>query len=101
MAQLNGNIAAVQATRQTFSLEPGRTRAGTGATSRSDPDQQLRRRPATRCWNPRDQWVISPPALVSEDVFLWAQQISAPQPRRATKNPRQNHPANVNDFGEG
>lgn len=32
-------------------------------------------------WNPRHQWVISPPgahpALVSEDTFLRAQQISA------------------------
>ncbi|MFI6073897.1 recombinase family protein [Actinoplanes sp. NPDC051343] len=35
----------------------------------------------TRGWNPRDQWVISPPgvhpALVSEDAFLRAQQVSA------------------------
>ena len=35
----------------------------------------------TRGWNPRDQWVISPPgahpALVSEDTFLRAQQVSA------------------------
>jgi hypothetical protein len=35
----------------------------------------------TRSWNPRDQWVISPPdahpALISEDTFLQAQQITA------------------------
>jgi len=35
----------------------------------------------TRGWNPRDQWVISPPgahpALVSEDSFLRVQQVSA------------------------
>jgi DNA invertase Pin-like site-specific DNA recombinase len=35
----------------------------------------------TRGWNPRDQWVISPPgahpALISEDTFLQAQQITA------------------------
>jgi hypothetical protein len=44
----------------------------------------------TRGWNPRDQWVISPPgahpALVNEDTFLRAQQISA-LPTRTTRTP--------------